>query len=314
MTQRALSFDHHDVPPDSVATSDTAPLSNEPPMRNATPRRSVGQWVNAVGIVLIHVGTFVAIARGTDWGLVALATSFYFVRMFAVTGVYHRYFAHRAYKTSRAFQFVLALLGTSATQKGPLWWASSHRLHHRYSDTPRDIHSPKQRGFWHAHMGWWLGREHEATDWKQIKDFAKYPELVFLERWHIVGVLACMAVATALRGWDGFLWGYVVSTCALLHGTFTINSLAHVYGSRRYETPDTSRNNFALALLTMGEGWHNNHHHYMNSANQGFFWWEVDMSYYILKGLESVGLIWDVKKSPRHFVQPAVAAAPCAQR
>jgi stearoyl-CoA desaturase (delta-9 desaturase) len=265
--------------------------------------RSLGQWFNAVGITLIHVGTVYAFVRGADLGLVAMAVGFYFVRMFAVTGVYHRYFSHRAYSTSRVFQFLLALLGTTATQKGPLWWAASHRLHHKYSDTEKDLHSPKQRGFWYSHVGWWLGRDHERTQWKHIKDFAKFPELRFLENGHVLGVFACMGAAAALRGFDGFLWGYVVSTCFLLHGTFTINSLAHVFGSRRYETTDTSRNNPWLALITMGEGWHNNHHHYMHSANQGFFWWEVDVTYYLLKALEKVGLVWDVKKAPANVVE-----------
>jgi stearoyl-CoA desaturase (delta-9 desaturase) len=274
--------------------------------------RSFGQYFNALGITLIHVGTAYAFVRGADWGLVGMAVLFYFVRMFAVTGVYHRYFAHRAYKTSRPLQFVLAFLGTSATQKGPLWWAATHRVHHKHSDTPLDVHSPKHRGFWYSHMGWWLGRDREATPWKQIRDFSKYPELRFLESWHVLGVFACMAAAAAMRGFDGFLWGYVVSTCFLLHGTFTINSLAHVYGSRRYETSDTSRNNFWLALITMGEGWHNNHHHHMNSANQGFMWWEIDATYYVLKALEKVGLVWDVKKAPKEVVlsSPAGSAVP----
>ena len=255
---------------------------------------------NKIGIALIHIGTIAAIVRGADRGLIAMAAAFYVVRMFAITAVYHRYFAHRSYKTSRIFQFLLAFLGTTATQKGPLWWASTHRTHHKYSDTPRDVHSPLQRGIWYAHMGWWLGREHEETNVSQIKDFAKYPELRWLDRWHVVGVVACMALAWVIRGFDGFLWGYVVSTCLLMHGTFFINSLAHVWGSRRYATTDTSRNNFWLALITLGEGWHNNHHHYMNSANQGFFWWEVDVSYYILRALSAVGLVWDLRKPPAH--------------
>jgi stearoyl-CoA desaturase (delta-9 desaturase) len=274
--------------------------------------RNAAQWFNAVGITLIHGGTAYAFVRGPDRGLVGMAAVFYVVRMFAVTGVYHRYFAHRSYKMSRPFQFLLALLGTSATQKGPLWWAAAHRVHHKYSDTEKDVHSPKQRGFWYAHMGWWLGRDHETTHWKQIKDFAVYPELVFLDRWHVIGVFACMGTAAALRGFDGFLWGYVVSTCLLLHGTFTINSLAHVYGARRYATSDTSRNNLWLALLTLGEGWHNNHHHHMQSANQGFFWWEVDVTFYVLKVLEAVGLVWDVKKAPKHVVHDLPAAGTAA--
>jgi stearoyl-CoA desaturase (delta-9 desaturase) len=267
-----------------------------------------GRWLNFVGIVLIHVGTVIAFVRGADAGLVALAIAFYFLRMFAITAGYHRYFAHRSYKTSRAMQFVLALLGTSATQKGPLWWASTHRTHHKYSDTEKDVHSPKQRGFFYAHMGWWLGGEHETTNLAQIRDFAKYPEIRFLDRFHWIGVLLAMAVPAALRGFDGFLWGYVVSTCFLLHGTFTINSLAHVFGSRRFETTDTSRNNVWLALLTMGEGWHNNHHHYQSSANQGFYWWEIDASYYVLVAMSWVGLVWDVRKPPAHVLANAKGA------
>lgn len=263
----------------------------------------VGTYLNIVGIALIHLGTIWAFLRGADLGLIGLAVAFYFMRMFAITAGYHRYFAHRSYKTSRAMQFLLALLGTSATQKGPLWWASTHRVHHKYSDTERDVHSPKQRGFWYSHMGWWLSSEHEKTNLSLIKDFAKYPELRFIDRFHWIGVLLAMAIAYAIRGFDGFLWGYVVSTCFLLHGTFTINSLAHVYGSRRYETSDTSRNNFWLALITMGEGWHNNHHYYQSSANQGFYAFEIDASYYVLKAMSWVGLVRDLRKPPRHVLE-----------
>ncbi|AGP40542.1 acyl-CoA desaturase [Sorangium cellulosum] len=256
-----------------------------------------------LGIVAIHVGTVVAIVRGATWKLAALAAATYFVRMFAITAVYHRYFSHRSYKTSRGLQFLLAVLGTTATQKGPLWWGGTHRVHHKYSDTERDVHSPLRRGFWYAHIGWWLGREHEELDLKRIPDFAGFPELRWLDRYHVVGPLGMMALLFALGGYDAFLWGYVVSTCALMHGTFTINSLAHVFGSRRYATTDTSRNNFWLALVTLGEGWHNNHHHYMSSANQGFFWWEIDVSFYILRGMEKLGLIWDLRTAPAHVLQ-----------
>jgi stearoyl-CoA desaturase (Delta-9 desaturase) len=271
------------------------------PVRIVPPRpRSFGQYFNFVGIVMIHVGAVVAFTRGATWRLVALAVALYYVRMFAITAAYHRYFAHRSYKTSRAFQLFLAVLGTTATQKGPLWWASVHRVHHKFSDTERDVHSPLRRGFWYSHMGWWMSRDHERAPLEMIPDFAGYPELRWLERWNVVGPLALIALTWIFGGYDGFLWGYVVSTCALLHGTFTINSLAHVFGSRRYATTDTSRNNFWLALITMGEGWHNNHHHYMNSARQGFFWWEIDASYYVLKALEKLGIVWDLREVPEH--------------
>lgn len=263
-------------------------------------RPSLGQYFNIVWILGVHGGTIYALSRGATWKLAALACATYFVRMFAITAVYHRYFAHRAYKTSRPFQFLLALLGTTATQKGPLWWASTHRLHHKHSDTERDVHSPMRRGFWWSHMGWWLSREHENTDLSLIPDFAGYPELRWVEKWSSLGVAAIIGGLLAFGGVDALLWGYVVSTCALMHGTFTINSLSHVLGSRRYATTDTSRNNFFLALITMGEGWHNNHHHYMSSANQGFYWWEIDVSFYILKALEKVGLVWELRAVPEH--------------
>ncbi|WP_437525728.1 acyl-CoA desaturase [Sorangium sp. So ce726] len=280
-----------------------APASSPTRVVVPKPGPSLGQIFNVLGIAAIHVGTVVAIVRGATWKLAALAAATYLVRMFAITAVYHRYFSHRSYKTSRGLQFLLALLGTTATQKGPLWWGGTHRVHHKYSDTERDVHSPLRRGFWYAHMGWWLGREHEELDLKRIPDFAGFPELRWLERYHVVGPLGMMALLFAVGGYDAFLWGYVVSTCALMHGTFTINSLAHVFGSRRYATTDTSRNNFWLALITLGEGWHNNHHHYMSSANQGFFWWEIDVSFYILRAMEKLGLIWELRTAPAHVLQ-----------
>ncbi|MFO0613906.1 MAG: acyl-CoA desaturase [Polyangiaceae bacterium] len=260
--------------------------------------RSWSQWTSLLGVIAIHVATVVAIARGVTWQLLALAAATYWIRMFAITGAYHRYFSHRTYKTSRAFQFFLGLLGVMSTQKGPLWWGATHRHHHKHSDDELDPHSPARKGFLMAHMGWWLAREWENTDEAAIADFAKYPELRFLDRFHLVGPALLMLLCWLIAGSDGILWGYVVSTCVLLHCTFTINSLAHVFGSRRYATTDTSRNNVWLALLTMGEGWHNNHHHYMSSTRQGFFWWEIDATYYVLWLLSKVGLVWDLRGVP----------------
>ncbi len=241
--------------------------------------------------------------RGVTVKFVLIAAATYFLRMFAITGVYHRYFAHRTYKTSRIMQLVLAFMGTMSTQKGPLWWAAAHRVHHKHSDTERDIHSAARRGFWFSHMGWWFGREHEKTRFDMIPDFAGYPELRWLDKYHVTGAVFLGLGLLFVFGWDAFFWGYVVSTCVLLHATFTINSLAHVWGSRRYATKDTSRNNFWLALITMGEGWHNNHHHYMSSTKQGFFWWEIDATYYILKAMEKVGLVWDLRVPPERILR-----------
>ncbi|HEX4589441.1 MAG TPA: acyl-CoA desaturase [Gemmataceae bacterium] len=253
--------------------------------------------VACLSVFFVHVGM-------ADW---VLAGVLYFARMFGITAGYHRYFAHRSYKTSRLFQFVIAWLGCSSLQKGPLWWAAHHRHHHRHSDEPPDLHSPVIDTFWHSHVGWLFDPKNDATDYGAIHDFARYPELVWMNRLHWVpGLLlgaACFGFSALVSGNGlGGLMAFIVSTVVLYHCTFMINSLAHVFGSRRYETTDDSRNNFALALLTMGEGWHNNHHHYQSAARQGFFWWEVDASYYLLKALSWVGLVWDLREPPRQML------------
>ncbi|MBA3542514.1 MAG: acyl-CoA desaturase [Deltaproteobacteria bacterium] len=224
----------------------------------------------------------------------------YMVRMFVITAGFHRYFSHRAFKTSRVFQFLLALVAMSTAQQGPLWWAAHHRHHHKYSDEPSDIHSPRQRGFWWSHMFWILGSRHKATDMERIKDFAKYPELRFMNRFDLPLAIAWGFAIYAIGGLTALMWGHFVAIVLAWHVTFCINSLAHVFGSRRYPTADDSRNNALLAVLAFGEGWHNNHHHYQRTARQGFYWWEIDLSYYILKVLEVFHIVWDVTGVPRH--------------
>ena len=248
------------------------------------------------------------------WGVLACMISYY-VRMFFVTGAYHRYFSHRTYKTSRPFQLLLAFFAQTSAQKGVLWWASHHRWHHKESDQPADVHSAKLRGFWYSHIGWILGPDWNDTDEERVQDLAKYPELRFLNRpaMALMPALLSLVVLYLIGGLWLVVWGGLLSTVLLWHGTFTINSLSHMFGSKRYSTSDESRNNWLLALLTMGEGWHNNHHHYQASANQGFKWWEIDMTYYILKGLEKVGLVWDVRKAPAHVVEDRPAAVSIAR-
>jgi stearoyl-CoA desaturase (Delta-9 desaturase) len=261
------------------------------------------KWGIFVGF---HVATVVLVVLAglptLEAGL--LCAGLYFGRMFFITGAYHRYFSHRTYKTSRPFQFLLALGGLTSLQKGAVWWAAKHRHHHRYSDLPEDVHSPIQRGLWWAHVGWVVSSEHNATDLAQVKDLARFPELMALESHKaMIGVFAAICLAVQLTmGFNALAWGCFVSTVLLWHGTFTINSLSHVWGARRYATTDTSRNNLWLALITMGEGWHNNHHFYMASAAQGFRWWQIDVTYYILWTLERVGLIWDMKRVPADVV------------
>jgi stearoyl-CoA desaturase (Delta-9 desaturase) len=250
----------------------------------------------------VHILAIVGIAiTGFSWLGLALAFACYVPRMFFVTAAYHRYFSHRSFKTSRPFQFLLALGATITAQKGPLWWAAHHRIHHKLSDAPGDLHSVVQSGFWWAHHGWILSRDLEGTDLSRIKDFSKYPELRLLNTYWMVPVVAIAVVMFAAGGFFALVWGFAVAQVLCWHGTFTINSLSHVWGNRRYATDDDSRNNFALAVITMGEGWHNNHHHYQVSARQGFYWWEIDCTYYALRALEAVGLVWDLHGVPDHI-------------
>jgi stearoyl-CoA desaturase (delta-9 desaturase) len=267
----------------------------------ATPADESVDWTGMIPFWSIQIGAVIGVlVLGWSWWGLLLALGMYAIRMFGLTAGYHRYFAHRSYKTSRPFQFVLALLGASATQKGPLWWAGHHRTHHKYSDEPRDPHSVKQRGFWWAHVKWVLVRKYVATDVARIKDFAAYPELRWLNKWHLVPPVALIVTLYLLGGGWAVVWGFLVSNTLLWHGTFCVNSLAHLFGRRAYDTPDNSRNSFLIALFTLGEGWHNNHHHYQASERQGFYWWQLDITHIVLRMMSWVRLVWDLNEPPRH--------------
>ncbi|MBM3901093.1 MAG: acyl-CoA desaturase [Verrucomicrobia bacterium] len=268
-------------------------------------------WVRAMSFVILHVGCLGVIWTGWSWFAVGSAVFLYFIRMFAVTGFYHRYFSHRTFSTSRAWQFVLALWGATCVQKGALWWAYTHRHHHQHSDEEDDKHSPRQHGFMWSHIGWITSRKNFPTDYSRVKDLAKFPELVFLNRFDTLVPIASAVLLFVLgrmleayapglhtSGGQMLVWGFFISTTALFHGTSCINSMAHVWGQRRYETGDDSRNSFILSLITLGEGWHNNHHKHMTCTRQGFYWWEVDITYYLLKVMSWTGLIWDLRPVP----------------
>jgi stearoyl-CoA desaturase (delta-9 desaturase) len=260
------------------------------------------------------------IASGWSWSGFAIALGLYYVRMFFITAGYHRYFSHRSFKTSRVFQFVLAWAAESTAQKGVLWWAGHHRRHHKYSDHEGDIHSVKLDGFWWSHVGWIVGSdpEFDEPDLEHVKDLARYPELRWLQKYNMLPPVLLAGAMFLLGGWHLLLWGFLVSTVMAWHGSFSINSLAHLIGRRRYQTTDESRNSLMLALITLGEGWHNNHHHYMTSANQGWRWYEIDVSYYVLRVLGWMGLVWDIRVPPAHVVRgeerPARRSTPAIAR
>lgn len=252
---------------------------------------------------LAAFGAVHLVALAALWGPVTktalvLAAASFLLRKFGITAGYHRYFSHRSYKTSRFFQFVLAWLGASASQKGPLWWAAHHRVHHQESDGVRDIHSAVRDGFWWAHVGWVLDSKYDETNWRVIPDFARYPELRWLNAHFLVPPILWAAACLVLGGVPGLLWGFFVATTVLWHSTFLINSACHLFGRRRFPTRDTSRNSGLLALITLGEGWHNNHHYYPSSVNQGFYWWEFDVTFYLLRALKALGVVWDLRRPP----------------
>lgn len=310
-----------------LATSPAAPIVTSPAKGRSSGRERMSEeavrtvrekvdWVTNIPYFAMHLGVFAVFWVGASPIAVGVAAFLFFIRMFAITGFYHRYFSHRTFRTSRAFQFFMGLLGTACMQRGPLWWAAHHRHHHAFSDEIEDRHSPRLLGFMRSHMGWFLTKSAAKTELHYVRDWAKFPELVFIDRYHLLSPLALTLCVTGLgmllgryapglgtNGPQMFVWGMVVSTVVLYHATYTINSLSHQFGGKRFDTGDDSRNNFWLALLTLGEGWHNNHHHYPSAVRQGFYWWEVDVTYYLLLTLSKVGLIRDLRPVPSHALE-----------
>jgi stearoyl-CoA desaturase (delta-9 desaturase) len=267
--------------------------------------------LRVVPFVAMHLACLGVFWVGVSTAAISVAVALYAVRMFAITAFYHRYFSHRTFRTSRPLQFAFALIGASCVQRGPLWWAAHHRHHHAHADSAQDLHSPTVHGFWRSHVGWFLTRRAFATDLARVPDLARFPELRWLDRFDIAVPVVLAGMLYALGAWlqgaapalgtsgpQMLVWGFFVSTVVLFHVTVTINSLAHRFGTRRFDTRDDSRNNALLALLTFGEGWHNNHHFFPGTARQGFRWWEIDLTWYGLKLMAGLGLVRDLKPVP----------------
>jgi stearoyl-CoA desaturase (Delta-9 desaturase) len=272
---------------------------------------SVSAWIKNAPFIAMHLSLVALLFVSPSWLSLVLCGVLYFVRTFGLTAGYHRYFSHRAFKTSRVFQFALAFIGCSTMQKGPLWWAAHHREHHRHTDQPEDPHSPVVRSFWWSHIGWLLDPEYDATNFSAVREWTQYPELRWLNRLQWVPGILVAGLCFLLDGWGGLVWGFLLSTILLFHATFAVNSVCHLWGGRRYATADASRNNWWVALLTLGEGWHNNHHHYQSSARQGFFWWEIDVCYYLIRVLGFMGVVWDIREPSLKAVTPSAESHPC---
>lgn len=278
-------------------------------------------WIRVIPFLLLHLLSLLAFFMPVSTTAVVVCLALFWLRLFAITGFYHRYFSHGTFKTNRFWQFLFALIGNMSAQRGALWWAAHHRAHHQHADTEQDLHSPVQRGFWWSHLGWFTCDASFKTQYHRIKKFAQFPELVWLNRYdsfapflliallYLAGEwLAASAPQLNTNGLQLVVWGFFISTVILFHSTVTINSLGHVWGSRRFDTQDDSRNNPVLALLTLGEGWHNNHHRWPVSTRQGFYWWEIDITYMILKGMSWFGIVYDLNPVPAHILEEGRAA------
>jgi stearoyl-CoA desaturase (delta-9 desaturase) len=257
--------------------------------------------LGALPYAMVHVLALGWLWTGINARAVACFSVLYVLRVLGVTVGYHRYFSHRAFRTSRGFQFVLALLAECTAQKGVLWYVSHHRFHHRHSDTERDLHSPARRGLFYAHIGW-IFDSTDDTDLTNVRDLAKYPELVWIDRYWLLPPFVLAAAALVTGGWPTLFFGFFFNTVVTWHLTYTVNSICHRYGSRRLETHEESRNNAAIGLLMFGEGWHNNHHGCARSVRLGFRWWEVDVGYYVIRALAALGVVWGLREPPSHLL------------
>ena len=274
-------------------------------------RRNIGladehddiMYPSTLPFVLIHLSCVAAFWTGITWQAVAICIALYWLRMFGIGAGYHRYFSHRSYSTGRFFQFILAFLAQSSAQKSVLWWAAKHRHHHLHSDTQQDVHSPRHKGFVYSHLGWVFSRKHDATDLVKVADLASFPELRWLHKFEVMPAAVLAVLCFLIAGWSGLVIGFLWSTVLVYHATFCINSLAHVHGRKRYVTGDDSRNNWLLAFFTLGEGWHNNHHAYQSSVRQCFRWWEIDVTFYVLKALSLMGIVWGLRSPPAEVLR-----------
>ena len=267
-------------------------------------------FISIIVFWTVQVSAVLAVLVPFSWAMAGLWAVSHFLRAIGLTLSFHRYFAHRTFQMNRAARFVWALIGTAAMQKGPLWWAGHHVNHHKFADREGDPHSPAITGFYHAHIGWFLNDARhdrlEATN-PVLRDFSSAPEIVWLDRYHFVPPLALAVGLFLSGGLQWLVWGFCVPTVTLAHSTFAINTVNHMFGSRRFDTIDDSRNNVLTAFFAAGEGWHNNHHRYQRAARNGFFWWEFDPTWYVIKLMAAVGLAWDVQAVPARIYAEARA-------
>ncbi len=291
-----------------------------PSLYRAAPFRAARVWAAVVRagrvvlavtpLILVHLALFTLPVVPPTFAAVMVLLVVTRVAGHGVTVGFHRGLAHHSYRTSRWFRFVLAAAGCTALQNGPLWWVLHHRRHHAHSDVPGDVHSPVVDSFWHAHVGWLFTADRTRPDFSTVRDLARYPELVWLDRLWMLPGAAAAGLSYLAAGWAGVVWGFALGTVLVFQVTFAVNSIGHRWGARRFATREGSRNNFVLGILALGDGWHNNHHRAPRSARHGLAWYEHDMGYQIIRLFRVCGLVWDVRQPPAEVL--AAARTPAA--
>ena len=264
-------------------TADLITLSNRKKMN----------WVTSIALILLHIGAITALFMFT-WRALAVTIFLYWMTIcLGISMGYHRLHTHRSYQVPRVLEYFFAVCGALTLEGGPIFWVATHRIHHQKSDQPGDPHSPRE-GAWWSHVGWILFGEtnHNNTRvmGKYAPDLMKHPFYVWLNNYHWVPLAVLGAVLLAVGGLPVFLWGICVRVVFGLHSTWLVNSATHLWGSRRFNTRDDSRNSWWVALLTFGEGWHNNHHAHPTSARHGLAWYEFDISWIQIRILKFLGI------------------------
>jgi sn-1 stearoyl-lipid 9-desaturase len=281
---------------------------------NTKQDRAPINWLTALVMVVYHALAVVALFH-FSWRGVAVAAVLWWISGSLGIGIgYHRLLTHRGFRCPKWLEYGLAVCGTLALEGGPIFWVGIHRIHHQLTDREGDPHSPRD-GKWWSHMGWILRGEslHGETEplARYVPDLRRDPFYLWLSRYHWITQVAVGLGVWYLFGWNVVLWAVFLRTVVGLHCTWLVNSATHMWGSQRWATGDDSTNNFLIALLTFGEGWHNNHHAHPNSARHGLRWWEIDTNWYVISALRAAGLARDIKLPRAHSrIQEIRAAKP----
>ncbi len=307
-----------------------APTAEDPqPVANESLDRFVTGTITVLPFVALGVVCWQTWQELLNWSDIAVFAIVYFITALGVTVGFHRHLTHRSFTTSRPVRGALAIAGSMAIEGPVISWVSDHRKHHAFADQEGDPHSPHVghgdglkgalKGLWHAHWGWLFEHTRRGSHERYAKDLLEDPVIRFVDRTFVVWVLAGLALPFGL-GWliggsidaalTGLLWGGAVRMFVLHHVTYSINSLCHFFGRRRFDTDDESRNLAWLAPFSLGESWHHNHHAFPTSAHHGLRWWEIDISSLVIRGMGRAGLVWDVVEvSPERQQRRAADAA-----